>query len=115
MNEILVSVLNAVLLAALPTLTVTALAFMYALAAKEWLKFRAEKPKAADLLERYARIAVEAAEQAGIAKIVASKKDYAIEITCKWLDSVGLGGIDVDLIEAEIERQVGKMNHDTRG
>lgn len=113
MNEIspvLIAVGNAILMAALPVLVVTMIAAIGGWARKEWALFKAAQPTISDQLAMYARIAVEAAEQAGLAKLIASKKEYAIEIVVRLLSQVGLNGIDVELIEAEIERQVGKMN-----
>ncbi len=113
MNEIspvLIAVINAILMAALPTLAVTLIGAIGAWARKEWALFKAAQPTFANQLATYARIAVEAAEQAGLAKLIASKKEYAVEITVRLLSQAGLNGIDVELIEAEIERQVGKMN-----
>jgi hypothetical protein len=60
-------------------------------------------------VEIYARIAVEAAQQAGIAKIVDDKKQYAVEITQGWLDQAGLQGVNARLIAAEVERQYAIM------
>lgn len=113
MNEIspvIIAVINAILMAAAPTLVVALIGALVGWTRKEWALFKATQPTIADQLAMYARIAVEAAEQAGLAKLIASKKEYAIEITVRLLSQVGLNGIDVELIEAEIERQVGKMN-----
>jgi hypothetical protein len=78
-------------------------------ARKQWSLFKATQPTLADQLSFYAKIAVEAAEQAGLAKIVTDKKEYAIDIVIRWLDANGLNGVDVELIAAEIERQVREM------
>ncbi len=107
--DILASVLNAVLMAALPALAVTLVGMGAAWARKTWAEFRAREPKLADQVAFYARIAVEAAEQAGAAKLVSDKKTYALMIAQIWLEKNGLGGVDTDLIAAEIERQVGML------
>lgn len=109
-SPVVIAILNAVLLALFPTLVVAALAALVGFTRKEWAAFKAAQPTLAAQLETYTKIAVEAAEQAGAAELITSKKDYAIEIVVRWLSSVGLNGIDVELIEAEIERQVRKMN-----
>jgi hypothetical protein len=106
---VLISVVNAVLMVFLPTLAVTLIVALVGFIKKEWALFKAAQPTVADQLAMYARIAVEAAQQAGAAGLIASKKDYALEITTRWLDQNGLSGLDVELIEAEIERQVRDM------
>jgi type II secretory pathway component PulK len=113
MNElspILISVVNAVLFVALPVLVVGVVAAIGAYARRQWEMFRTMRPDLASQLAMYARIAVEAAEQAGLAKLIEDKKQYAIEIVIRWLGTVGLNGIDVELIEAEIERQVRELH-----
>ena len=109
LNPIFVSVVNAVLLAALPVLAVAVIGAVWSWGRAQWAQFRAMQPDVAEVLARYARIAVEAAEQAGAAKLIKNKKNYAIEITAGWLAQNGWSGIQVDLIAAEIERQVREM------
>ena len=113
MNEIspiVISVLNAILMAALPALVVALIAAVIGFARKEWALFKAAQPVLADKVSFYVRIAVQAAEQAGLAGLVDDKKAYAIQVAIRWLAQVGLNGINVVLIEAEIERQVREMN-----
>jgi hypothetical protein len=114
MNEelfaIFASVINALLLAALPVLAGVALGAAYAWGRKTWAEFQSMRPDVAYQLAMYARIAVEAAEQAGAAKLIQNKKAYAIEVTQTWLEQIGLRGVDAALIAAEIERQVRQMN-----
>ena len=112
-SPVLISVVNAVLIAFLPTLAVTIVAAVVGFTKKEWALFKAAQPTVADQLAVYARIAVQAAEQAGVAELVDDKKKYALDIAARWLDQSGLKGIDLNLIEAEIERQVGEMNLST--
>lgn len=104
---ILTGVLNAILMAALPALAVAACGALAVWARKVWAELKASQPDVADIVARYARIAVEAAEQAGAAKLIDDRKAYAIHVIYAWLEEVGLQGINVELIEAEIERQVG--------
>mgnify|MGYP001363670427 CR=1 FL=1 len=55
---------------------------------------------------RYAvAIAVDAAEQAGSAKLIADKKPYAIELAQKFLDKQGIK-VDVALLEGLVEAAV---------
>ena len=113
MNEIspiVINVLNALLMAALPALVVALIAAVIGFARKEWALFKAAQPVLADKVAFYVRIAVQAAEQAGLAGLVDDKKAYAIQVAIRWLAQVGLNGINVVLIEAEIERQVREMN-----
>jgi hypothetical protein len=108
-QEIGVKVLNAVLMAALPALAVSLTGAVIAWARKTWAEFKRTEPKLSDQVAFYVRIAVEAAEQAGAAKLVEDKKRYALDIAQRWLKQNGLGDIDVELIAAEIERQVRDM------
>ncbi len=124
MNEfspILVSVVNALLFALLPVLVLALIGALTGFVRKQWEQLKLYKPGLADQVSLYARIAVEAAEQAGLAKLIEDKKLYAIDIVSRWLAQNGLDGIDIELIEAEIERQVREMHnrqtqlHGTRG
>jgi hypothetical protein len=109
-STIVVNVINAILMIALPTLVVAVIAAVVGWTRKEWALFKAAQPGLADQLAMYVKIAVEAAEQAGLAQLVSDKKAYALEIATRWLAQKRLNGIDVELIEAEIERQVREMN-----
>ena len=108
-SPILVSVLNSLLLAALPVLSVAIVGALFTWGRVQWANLKASQPLVADQVAFYVRIAVEAAQQAGIAKLVTDKKAYALDIASRWLSQNGLDGIDVELIEAEIERQVRDM------
>lgn len=113
MNEFFpigISVLNAILMAALPALVVALIAAVVGFARKEWALFKAAQPGLAEKVAFYTRIAVQAAEQAGLAGLVKDKKEYAINIVILWMAQIGLNGIDVELIAAEVERQVREMN-----
>ena len=109
-TPIFTSVINAILFTALPLLVIALIVAVTAWSRKEWALFKSSQPSLADQLSAYAKIAVEAAEQAGLAKLIADKKEYAVKIVIYWLSQVGLNGIDVRLIEAEIERQVREMH-----
>jgi pilus assembly protein Flp/PilA len=112
LNPVFVSILNAILMVALPAVAVAACGALTVWARKVWEQIQAERPTLAQQIELYVRIAVQAAEQAGAAGIIKSKKEYAIKVVYAWLEEIGLQGINVELIEAEIERQVGKMNEE---
>jgi hypothetical protein len=112
MNEltpIIISVANAVLIIALPAVAVAVVGALVVWSRKTWAQFKASQPTVAEQLAFYVRIAVEAAEQAGLGKLVTDKKAYALAIARQWLFSVGLQNIQIELIEAEIERQVREM------
>jgi len=115
MNEfvpVFVSMLNALLFAAVPVLVVAGIVAMVMFARRQAAQLKAEQPALYEQIAIYARIAVEAAQQAGIAQIITDKKKYAVEVAQGWLDQVGLHGIDVKLIAAEVERQYAKMKED---
>lgn len=108
-SPVLMAVVNAVLFALLPVLVVALIAALVGFTRKQWALFKASQPVLAEQLALYARIAVQASEQAGLAGLIDSKKQYALEITSRWLSQNGITGIDVELIKAEIERQVREM------
>ncbi len=62
-------------------------------------------PDAIDQLTYVAELAVHAAEQAGIAGLIQSKKAYALEIAEGWLKAKNIT-IDLHLIDAAIEAAV---------
>jgi len=113
MNElspILVSMLNAILVIALPALAVAAAAALSVWAKKTWEQYKLDQPTIAEQVAYYVRIAVQAAEQAGASKLADDKKVYALKVARLWLNQMGLQNIQLELIEAEIERQVREMN-----
>ena len=71
-----------------------------------WANIQADKPELAYTLETIARMAVQAAEQAGASGYIEDKKQYAIEFIQSYLDTQGWGVIDVSVIEAAIEAAV---------
>lgn len=101
-NEILGAVLQAVLIAILPTLAVAAFKWLWAKASTVWAELSERYPTVTDLLRQSACIAVSAAEQAGAAGLITEKKQYAIGIAEKWLAEHGVV-LDLDLIDAAIE------------
>lgn len=109
LSPILVSIVNSLLLAALPVLVGAIVNALLAWGRVQWANLKASQPLVADQVAFYVRIAVEAAQQAGIAKLITDKKAYALDIALRWLSQNGLDGIDIELIEAEIERQVRGM------
>ena len=99
-------VLEAVLIALLPPLAVALVGLVVALARKAWMQARDSfAPQITDLLEEAAKMAVRAAEQAGIAELIDDKKQYAIEIVELWLEARHVS-VDIDLIDAAIEAAV---------
>ena len=114
LSPAIISMLNAVLLAALPALVVAATSALLVWARRMWQQYKLEQPTASDLVAHYVKIAVEAAEQAGASKLIENRKDYAVKIAYEWLDTIGLRGINISLIEAEIERQVGAQKVNAR-
>lgn len=79
--------------------------WLFAEARRAWAEFRLMQPKAAELLEQIAPIAVRAAEQAHLGGLIQDKKTYALEYVEKWLAAQGMT-IDLDLISAAIEAAV---------
>ena len=100
-NELLQSVLMAVLPILATALTGWALAQMRL----AWGKFEATKPELAKYLEMAAGFAVDAAEQMKLADLITDKKAYALGVAEDWLALKGIK-IDLHLIEAAIEAAV---------
>jgi hypothetical protein len=94
----------------LPVLVAAAAGALATWARIQWAQFKAKQPDFADILARYARIAVEAAQQAFDDN--AQRKEYAVKIIYQWLEQAGIKGVLVALVEAEIERQVGLKKSD---
>jgi hypothetical protein len=102
---ILSKVLEAVLIAVLPPLAVGLVGLVVALFRKWWIQAKEYAPQVTDLLEEAAKMAVRAAEQAGIAQLIEDKKQYAIQIVELWLEARHVS-VDIDLIDAAIEAAV---------
>jgi hypothetical protein len=90
---------------ALPALASAAFAWLFSLAKKAWLDFKAKRAGSASVLEEVAKLAVLAAEQANIAGMIEDKKEYALDIAEKRLSEYGLK-VDLDMISAAIEAAV---------
>jgi hypothetical protein len=105
-SGLLSTCIQAVALVALPLLAKYAVSWMTA--QREYLEkqARAYAPDEMDILIEAARMAVGAAEQSKLAGLVEDKKQYAIGVVEQWLSTKGFV-VDLHLIEAEIERQVG--------
>ena len=77
---------------------------------KKWLaEIEAGKPKLADAIKQAVSLAVQAAEQAGIAGLLEEKKAYALSIAESWLDQNGWEEIDLVILDAAIEAEVNKL------
>jgi hypothetical protein len=109
MKEVLMDFLSIFLqnfmLIAIPALASAAFAWLFALAKKAWLDFKAKKAGSALVLEEVAKMAVLAAEQAGVSTLIDDKKEYALDIAEKRLAEYGLK-VDLDMISAAIEAAV---------
>ena len=105
MDEFWYKFIEALLLAFAPVLASMAAAALFALTRKLWAEFKATQPDAAYWLEQAATLAVQAAEQAGMAGYIQDKKQYALEVAQRYLDAKGVK-IDVQLISDAIEAAV---------
>jgi len=77
---------------------------------KKWLaEIEASKPQLADAIKQAVSLAVQAAEQAGIAGLIEEKKAYALSIAESWLDQNGWEEIDLVILDAAIEAEVNKL------
>lgn len=93
------------LLAVAPIIGSELVAWLIVKIRKAWQEFQANKPDAAWTLKWVAKEAVQAAEMAGINKVVTDKKKYAIDCVEKYLRSKGFD-IDLDQIDVAIESAV---------
>lgn len=77
---------------------------------KKWLaELEASKPKLADAIRQAVSLAVQAAEQAGVAGLIEEKKEYALSIAESWLDQNGWDEIDLVILSAAIEAEVNRL------
>ena len=102
---IISKVLEAVLIAILPPLAVALVSLLLGFAKELWARAKLLNPTVTDYIELAAEFAVQAAEQAGAAELIADKKQYAIQIAEAWLEAHHLT-VDLDLIDAAIEKAV---------
>ena len=70
----------------------------------------ASKPQLAWFLQEGAKMAVQAAEQAGAAELIEDKKQYALNALQMYLDNHGFEDFDIETLEAAIEAEVLKVN-----
>lgn len=109
-NEVLSVFLQEFLRQVLPWAAGVAAAIVIQAAARLWLAFRESRPDEAAVLERVARMAVYAAEQAKLNEAIADKKAYALD----WAEGFlrNRYGLKLDLkdLSLAIEAEVGKMN-----
>lgn len=91
-------ILQTVLLIVLPTLAVLLV---------RWIKQEWKRMHLPDWVTFYAEVAVQAAEQAGIAELIQDKKKYAIGALQAFLDAHGVK-LDAAALDAAIEDAVGQ-------
>ena len=102
---VLSKVIEAILIAILPPLVVALITFLIVKAKEVWARAKAWNPTVTEYLEKAARFAVQAAEQAGAADLIEDKKQYAIQIAEAWLEANHIT-TDLHLIDAAIEKAV---------
>lgn len=102
---ILSKVIEAILIAILPPLVAFLVSIGLAYAKRVWGDLKQRYPSVTELIEEAAVFAVQAAEQAGAAELIADKKQYAIQIAEAWLEANHIT-TDIDLIDAAIEKAV---------
>lgn len=75
-----------------------------------WLEYKLSKPDKAEVLEKVARMAVYAAEQAQLNQMISDKKTYALELAQRFLRENYRLNLNLTEIDQAIEAEVGKMN-----
>lgn len=105
MNEFLSKFAEAVLLAAVPVVVPLVVGWLVSQVQIARARLASELPDLYWVLNNAAKLAVDAAEQAGIAKLITDKKRYAIEVAELYLAEKGID-IDIELIDAAIEAAV---------
>lgn len=106
LKEVLGVVIMAIVMIVIPMVAKPMMSYWYARAKRAWADFEKDQPKLAVYLDAFAHIAVVAAEQAGLRKDVADKKNYALDTVKAWLRQEGYEDIDPTLIDAAIEKAV---------
>ena len=109
--EVLSKFVETFLLALAPVLASLVVAFVAVKVKQLWAEFSAVNPKVAEYLAQAAEMAVNAAEQAGVAGLIDDKLAYAMDIAEKYLKENYNLVIDLDLIAAAIEAEV-MMKHE---
>jgi len=106
--EILSKFVETFLLALAPVLASLVVAFVAVKVKALWAEFNAVNPEVGYWLEEAAKMAVNAAEQAGMSELIDDKLAYAMDIAEKYLKENYNLVIDLDLIAAAIEAEVMK-------
>lgn len=96
--------------ATLPFLSVFIIAWIKAQVELKMAQIEEIKPKFADALRVAVALAVQAAEQAGLADLIDDKKMFAIETAEAFLVDVGWEEFDLNVLAAAIEAEVLQMN-----
>ena len=111
MDDFLSRFLADLLSALLPVVASALAAWLIAQARLLWTRARVEQPAAVEVAEYLARLAVRAAEQAGAAQLIASKRDYALTLLEEWLETRGIR-LDAHalagLIEAAVYQEINR-------
>ena len=97
--------LNDILAALLPILVTAAIGALATWGKAQLARAKSYAPDVFDQVTYIAEQAVHAAEQAGAAKIVTNKKNYALNLAEKWLETKNIK-VDLHLIDAAIEAAV---------
>jgi hypothetical protein len=106
MNDALGNFLQAILLDAVRFLLPFFLFWLAKEIAVVWAQIKASKPALAKALADGAPLAVQAAEQLGILKLIDDKKEYAVNYLQSLLDHDGLKNVNVAIVEGAIEAAV---------
>lgn len=94
----------------LPWLASLLVAFVIKIVSDLWLRFKLSKPDSAEVLEKVARMAVFAAEQAGLRGLINDKKAYALEWASAFIrENYGLK-LNLEDLSIAIEAEVRMMN-----
>jgi hypothetical protein len=105
MNPVFVKFFESLALAIAPILAAALAAYLVTLAAKIWKQIKTDRPDIAYILLAGARMAVQAAEQAGLAGLIENKKAYALDFLENYLKTQGIP-INIKLLDAAIEAAV---------
>lgn len=104
-SEFFYGFLQAFLMAVAPILATVVTGAVVVWAKAKWAEFKRDNEVGAWQIEGYAKLAVKAAEQAGIAGFITDKKSYAVGVVQQWLDQKNIK-LDFAVIEAAIEAAV---------
>jgi hypothetical protein len=105
--------LQNILMAFVPIIASLVAAWLFAQFKLAWVRFQERRPDLAGNMEWAARVAVQASEQAGAAKLIDDKKQYALQVAETWLRLRGFKTIDLFALDAAIESAVyAELNSD---